>query len=254
MPAGRPQKADPGALYAFAHQFYWDFRKLEEGGSRRLFDRKLFERLSTRIRNKELRIGDDQKNHIAMLGEEEIVSGRLQQSQKADWVRNAEDSQLRANRFHYEYLAAEKATRQVRVPGDPDVIADLLAANKPDEIEVICDDAFITTRVEVQPNVFRDVKIPNWHISTGSMLPTYLRQFASEFMAARKDKRFPKSSKRPTTRLKQLWFLSRALAGAVFGVSTRTAINLVGSKRPEAIFEESRAAKPRRAKRKKRKV
>src|SRR5512143_1021435 len=31
MPAGRPQKVDPGSLYTFAHQFYWDLRSVQEG-------------------------------------------------------------------------------------------------------------------------------------------------------------------------------------------------------------------------------
>jgi hypothetical protein len=249
MTAGRPQKVDPGALYAVAHQFYWDFRAIAEGGSRRRFDRQLFEKLSAGIRNKDLHLTDDQKNHLGLCAEEEILSGRLQQTEKSAWLRNAEDSQLAMNRYHDEQLAAEKATRQIRVPGAPDVIADLLAANKPEEIRVICDDAFVTRNVETQPGVFRELRIPNWHLCSGSVLPSYLRQHAGELISARKDRRFPRSNRRPTTRLKQLWFLSRALAGAVFGVSTRTAINLVGSKRPEVIFEESRAAKPRRTRR-----
>jgi hypothetical protein len=246
MTAGRPQKADAGTLYSFAHQFYWDFRTLAEGRSRKGFDRELFEKLSAEIRNKELYLTEEQKARIAALAEEEIASGRLQESQKAGWLRNAEDSQLAVLRYHYERLAADKATRQLRVPGEPDVIADLLSADKPEEIKSICDDAYITRSVEVQPNVFRDLKICNWPISIGSMLPSYLSQYAFEFIAARKDPRFPKSNSRPTSRLKQLWFLSRALAGALFGVTTRTAINLVGSMRPEKIFEESRAAKPAR--------
>jgi hypothetical protein len=248
MPAGRPQIADPGSLYSFAHQFYWDFRTLAEGRNRRRFDRELFEKLSAKIRSKELYLTEGRKARITALAEEEIASGRLQESQKTDWIRNAEDSELAMLRYHYEQLAADKATCQLRVPGEPDVIADLLSVNEPEEIRAICEDAYITRSVEVQPNVFRDLKICNWPISIGSMLPSYLSQYAFEFIAARKDLRFPKSSVRPTSRLKQLWFLSRALAGAVFRVSTRTAINLVGSKRPEEIFEESRAAKPARRK------
>ena len=87
--------------------------------------------------------------------------------------------------------------------------------------------------------------MPNWPIAAGSVLPMYLSQHAAEFIAAKHDKRFPLSD-RPTSQLKQLWFLSRALAAALYGVKLRTAINLVGSKRPEEVFEESRAAKPLR--------
>jgi hypothetical protein len=71
-----------------------------------------------------------------------------------------------------------------------------------------------------------------------------------------KDPRFPRCDVklRPTNRLKQFWFLSRALAGAAFGYRTRTSINLVGSLRPEQTFEESHAAKPVRRQRKLRQI
>jgi hypothetical protein len=137
------------------------------------------------------------------------------------------------------------------VPGEANVIADLLSAKMPEEIRRICKDAFTTAEREVKPGEIREVAIANWPISVSSVLPSYLCQYAAQFIAARKDRRFPKSTTRPSSRLKQIWFLSRALAGALFGVTTRTAINLVGSKMPDKIFEESRAAKPRRAKQKK---
>lgn len=83
------------------------------------------------------------------------------------------------------------------------------------------------------------------HSHSGLAVQVPLGQYACEFIAARKDTRFLRSTDRPTSRLKQLWFLSRALAGALYGVGTRTAMNLVGSMRPEQMFEESREGKPR---------
>ena len=246
MTAGRPQKADPGTLYSFAHQFYWDFRRVAEGSIRRRLDRPLYERLVARIEKKQLRLTAEERAHHEALCQEEIRSGRLKESEAGSWLRNAEESQLLVNRFGFRDLAAEKATKQLKVPGEADVIAQLLAAETPEEIKRICEDAFTTRNIEVQPNVFREVKVSNWPISVGSALPSYLSQFASEFIAARQDARFPKSGRRPSSRLKQLWFLSRALAGALYGVRTRTAINLVGSMRPEEIFEESRDGKPTR--------
>src|SRR5205823_14793652 len=87
-----------------------------------------------------------------------------------------------------------------------------------------------------------------WPIAVGSTFPGYLSQHAEQYVAALRDARFPRCdvSSRPSTRLKQFWFLSRALAGALFEVRTRTAINLVGSLRPEQIFRQSREAKPSR--------
>jgi len=90
------------------------------------------------------------------------------------------------------------------------------------------------------------MKMYTWPIDPSSMLPTYLSKHATTFVASKNDKRYPHSD-RPSSRAKQLWFVSRSLAGAVYGVSIRTAINLVGSKRPDEMFEESRSGKPPRA-------
>jgi hypothetical protein len=246
MPAGRPTEADPGALYAFAHQFYWDFRGIAEGSIRRRLDKPLYERLVEGINKRELRLTPEEKARHEALCKEEIRGGRLKESEADGWLRSAEDSQLLVNRDFFRERAAQEATKELKVLGEPDVISDLLAAETPEKIKRICEDAFITRNVLVQPNVFRELRVSNWPISVGSMLPSYLSQFASEFIAARQDARFPKSNSRPSSRLKQLWFLSRALAGALYGVSTRTAINLVGSIRPEQMFKESRDGKPAR--------
>jgi hypothetical protein len=247
MPAGRPTEADPGTIYSFAHQFYWDLRRVAEGSMRRRLDKPLYERLVERIKKQDLRLTPEERSHHEALCREEIRSGRLTESEADNWLRNAEDSQLFVNRYSLREFAAEEATKQLKIPGEPEVIAELLTAETPEEIKRICEDAFTTRKVEVEPNVFREIKFPNWPIPAGSTLPSYLSQFASEFIAARHDARFPKSTNRPSSRLKQLWFLSRALAGALYGVSTRTAINLVGSMRPEEIFEESRDGKPARS-------
>jgi hypothetical protein len=213
---------------------------------RRRLDQPLYERLVARINKEELRLTAEERAHHEALCEVEIRSGRLKESEAANWLRSAEDSQLLVNRYSLRELAAEKTTKQLKIAGEPEVIAELLAAETPEEIKRICEDAFTTRKIEVEPNVFREITVPNLPIPVGSMLPSYLSQFASEFIAARRDARFPKSTIRPSSRLKQLWFLSRALAGALYGVSTRTAINLVGSMRPEEIFGESRDGKPAR--------
>jgi hypothetical protein len=246
MIAGRPKKADPGTLYSFAHQFYWDFRRIAEGRTRYRFDHKKFVKLEEEIRNVKLQISDEERAHIEALAEREVDSGRLKRSEKPNWVRNALDSQLAVNRDWLRDQAANTCRKEVRVPGEPDIITELLTAETPERVRMICADAFTKAERKFEPGIVRTVSIPNWPISVGSVLPSYLAQHAIEFIAARKDPRFPRSANRPTSRLKQLWFLSRALAGALFGVSTRTAINLVGSKRPELVFEESRAARPSR--------
>jgi hypothetical protein len=243
MPAGRPKDADPGTLYSFAHLFYWDFRRIAEGSIRQKTDRKKFQELSKQIDKLEPRLSPEQITVIEERAEEEIREGRLEESERLNWLRDREDSWLSAIREDLRQRAGDKATRQLKVPGEPEVIAQLLHAETPDQVRAICKDAFAQVRCEIAPGVFKELTLPNWPIPIGSPLPSYLSQYASEFIAARKDPRFPRSTKRPTSRLKQVWFLSRALAGALYGIKTRTAINLVGSVRPEESFQQSRAAK-----------
>jgi hypothetical protein len=188
MTAGRPRQATPESLYVFAHQLYWDFRRLAAGGFRHRVDEKRYQRSI-----------------------EEIGSVDLDLSTRDCYIR----------------IAVEDATKQLRVRGTPDVLEELLNAKTPESVLKICKNSH------------------NWLRSRLGILPYHLKEHAGEFIAAKKHPRFP-LSRRPSTRLKQVWFLSRALAGAIFGVEVRTAINLVGSKRPEQIFEESRAAKSAR--------
>jgi hypothetical protein len=244
MPAGRPQQVNPGNLYAFAHQFYWDLRRIAEGFTRQRLDRSKCEALFAEVDKMDLRLTPEQMAEIEAKADEQIRNGHLKASERTQWIRDREDSWLLALRQDFRQSAAEEATKRLKVQGEPEIIKQLLEAETPDRVREICDDAFIQVNCEIVPGTFRELTLPNWPIPAGSPLPGYLSQYASEFIAARKDARFPRSSDRPTSRLKQLWFLSRALAGALYGVRTRTAINLVGSTRPEESFEESRAAKP----------
>ena len=118
----------------------------------------------------------------------------------------------------------------------------------PEEIRALCQDAFMTRIITVGSETREVEEYPAWPIAVGSVVPGYLSKYAEEFVAAKRDPRFPRCdvSRRPTNLCKQLWFLARALAGAVLGIKTRTAINLVGSTRPEGIFDYSRQAKPKR--------
>jgi hypothetical protein len=204
MPAGRPAKANPGALYAFAHQFYWDLRKLAKGF---------------------VRILPDEKRQSKLLARLERVSPLI----------NDSDSVVR--RAHREMKAAQKVRKLIRVPGEWDVLKTLLnPATTPKQIRELCKEF---------------PAWPNYADHTNSTVPLYLSKYAEQWVDALHDPRFPRcdASSRPSNRLKQLWFVSRALAGALYGVTTRTAVNLVGSMRPEQIFEESGNAKPVRRKR-----
>ncbi len=243
MPAGRPRVVDPQELYFFAQLFYWDFRSIDEGHVRWRFDQQEFAAAVAELNKKQL--SDEDRGRLRSEAEEEVLAGRLDASQKQEWLVNREADQLWMVRERERNVAAAEGEKQLRVPGDPDVLEALLQARTSKRVREICQDAFVRIPAEIRQGVFREVEVANWPISNGSMFPRYLSQHAEQFIAAKSDPRFPVSG-RATSKLKQLWFLSRALAGAVLGVQTRTAINLVGSKRPEQVFEESRAGKPER--------
>lgn len=248
MPAGRPSRVEPGTLYTFAHQFYWDFRRIAEDGVRWELDKEMHTQILSEVEAlNELDVG--QKLALVRAVNTEIVQGRLAPGEKIARLRELGGENLRVTREYFRGLAGELAQKQVTVPGRPEIIKSLFDATTPQEVRRICDGAFVRKPYEVQPGVIKEVTIPDWPISN-SVFPMYLSQYAAEFIAAKSDKRFPVSG-RPTSQLKQFWFLSRALAGALFGESVRTSINLVGSIRPEESFQESRNAKLSR-KRKKR--
>jgi hypothetical protein len=248
MPAGRPKRVDPQTLYAFAHEFYWDFRRLGEGSYRWRLNQGKYNRLLAEIERTQL--SDEQKSSVKQHVEEEIRAGRLKQEEKQRRLRDEEDGLLRATQEWHRLEAADEAREVVKIPGEPDMLRALLQARTPKQVRQICKDAFVTREVEVEPGRTRSRLVPNWPLSGGSVLPYHLSRQAKEFVAARRDRRFPRSD-RPSNQLKQLWFLARALAGALFEIKARTAINLVGSRRPEQMFEESRAGKPVRRKRRK---
>lgn len=251
MPAGRPKRVDPGALYSFAHQFYWDLRGISEGHFRWRYDEEEYKQLASSIDSQKVQLDYHQKVALAKAVVREVHEGRLPESEIKPRLRQMKNNNIEVTRDWLHREAAQMSRKQVKVPGKPEVIAALLKAQTPEEVREICSDAFVQKSVQIEPGITRQVSVPNWSIPVGSVLPMYLTQYASEFLRAKNDKRFP-ASDRATSQLKQLWFLSRALAGALFGVTTRTAINLVGSKRPEKVFEESRAAKSLRKQRKQR--
>jgi len=255
MPAGRPRKADPGTLYTLAHQFYWDLRAIAEGRDRFKFDQSEYERLFAQSEGM-IGYSPQEKAKLQRRNEaqvdREIRAERLRPTQRQNRIRELERENTRVIR---EYLAQEGATKKIKVPGEPNVVKALLSPDTtPERIREVCKGALMKRRAEIKPGVFEEIDGPAWPFPAGSPLPNYLSQFAEEYVEALHDRRFPRCevSKRPSNRLKQFWFLSRALAGALYGVRTRTAINLVGSQRPEEIFYGSRQAKtPRKRVRRK---
>ncbi len=249
MRVGRPQEADPGSLYALAGQFYWDFRRLSEGTARWLTDTEKYRELEKQALGVQIDLTEDQKARAREVTEEEIVKGLLREEDRENRIRAIEEIQRFATRDTLLRDAAEQSRKRLKVPGEQEVI-ELLLNRKitREQIHDLCKHAVMTRKNVIDGFGPREIEVSAWPIPAGSSFPGYLSQYAEQYVAALNDPRFPRCdvSIRPSTRLKQFWFLSRALAGAVFGVATRTAINLVGSMRPEQMFHELRNGKPAR--------
>jgi hypothetical protein len=253
MPVGRPQKADPGSLYAFAHQFYWDFRRIAEGMPRWRINTQRQRQLEAELNQKsDAQLREEGRRDRERMVENEIRAGVLKEDQRESRLREIEEAEIPVTREWLRRCIADEAREEHRFRGESEVINALLdPKTTPARVRDICKEAFMRRRFEVEPGVIKEVEVPAWPIPPGSPFPGYLSQYAEQYIEALRDPRFPRCdvSTRPSSQLKQFWFLSRALAGALFGVTTRTAINLVGSLRPEQLFEESRGAKPARTQR-----
>ncbi|HVO60496.1 MAG TPA: hypothetical protein VMT53_06150 [Terriglobales bacterium] len=234
---------DPGTLYTFAHTFYWDFRRLSEGRTRQRLDRAKHEQLIEQMRNLDI------PGAARARFEEEMQAGVSTEFERETRTKYLE-KRLSDTIPLAPYITQEEAMRQIRIPGEYEVVQELLNPKiTPDRIREICKESVMVRAVQFGSET-KVVEVPAWPISVGSMFPVYLAEYAEQYVAALNDPRFPRSDTRPSTRLKQFWFLSRALAGALYGVATRTAINLVGSLRPEQMFYETRLGKPARKPRK----
>jgi len=253
MKAGRPQKADPGSLYAFAHQFYWDFRRIAGGMPRWRINTAKQKQLETELNEKsDAQLSEEGKRDRERRVEDEIRAGALQEDQRGSRLREIEEAEIPVTREWLRRCIADETREEHRFRAEPEIIDALLdPRTTPERVRTICKDAFMTRSLEVAPGMLKEVEVPAWPIPPGSPFPGYLSEYAEQYVEALRDPRFPRCdvSTRPSSQLKQFWFLSRALAGALFGVTTRTAINLVGSLRPEQVFEESRSAKPARKQR-----
>jgi hypothetical protein len=239
---GPKPKVSPAELHFWAQEFYHDLRGLAEGSSRVWFDQNRFDRSLKDIQLIEL--SADERDRLRMDIDEDIQAGRVGENDQEAQLRVRIEDHLFMKRECLRQNAAEESQAIKNVPGDPQVLKSLLRAKTAQRVRQICKDAFVVRSVEFRHGDYRQFTVANWPMArgNGSMFPEYLSRHAEQFIAARNDSRFPRSN-RPSSQPKQLWFLSRALAGALFKVTTRTAVNLIGSLRPDEMFEESRAAK-----------
>jgi len=111
-----------------------------------------------------------------------------------------------------------------KIPAEPDTLVALLNACTVEEIKRICRRSAWMAK---QPY---------------SYFTRYLPELAKQFLKAKRAPRYPKSD-RPSSIPRKFWFLACALAGAMYGLSARRAINIVGPGKPEEIFESLLPAK-----------
>src|SRR5438270_3892843 len=117
MTAGRPQKADPGTLYAFAHQFYWDLKQISEGYFRSRVDQEEYKRLAEPIDRQNIQLSNEQNIAIARVIVREISKGRIPEAEKESRLKSAAEGNREATRMLLYEEAAEVARKQMKVAG-----------------------------------------------------------------------------------------------------------------------------------------
>jgi hypothetical protein len=109
-------------------------------------------------------------------------------------------------------------SRGVNLPAEPDTVIALLEARTEKEIRAICRNSA-------------------WMAKQPASYLTFLPKVAKQFLHAKDDPHYP-SSDRLSSIDKKFWFLARALAGAIYGLSPRRAVNIIGPGQPGQIFEK----------------
>jgi hypothetical protein len=249
MKAGPHRRVTPEKLYAYAQSFYWDFRALAEGTVRFAVDREITNQRVKEVDRTPIPLFQADKERFNRMVDEEIRAGQLEEAGREQRYLQLKLDYLAKTRAWMRSQAQESAEKEINVPGEPDTLKELLDAETAEQVRRICEDAYTHRTDKAIPKIVTGRRVLNWPLHPASQLPSHLSDLAEQFVKAKNDSRFPRSN-RPSSLFKQLWFLSRALAGALFGESTRTSINLVGSMRPEEMFEESGAAKPKRTRKK----
>jgi hypothetical protein len=236
---------DPAALYGLAHHLYWEMKSVDEGLFRSRVDEMKYQQLVLEV-EKSARVSAEELIEIEADIDRQIRRGFLPEAMRDESIRRQVAELEHHRSFSGKNWARTQCETWVRVPPDHELIDELLNARHPEKIKELCKDVFTIEKHKFETGEEFEIIRPNWTISDTSRLPGCLTQFASEFIEALKDDRFPKSG-RPSSRKKQLWFLSRTLAGAVYGIATRTAINLLGSVRPDENNDVAKLSKrPRR--------
>ena len=106
----------------------------------------------------------------------------------------------------------------VNLPAEPDTLVALFEAKTVNQVRAICRNSAWLAK---QP---------------ASYLARCLPMFAKQFLDAKRDRHFPDSDRKSSIPGK-FWFVARFLAGAMYGISGRRSMNIIGPGRPEEIFD-----------------
>ena len=241
-----PKPISRKALHDLANELYWAFRQLGEGYSKDFFDRHRYEQIKRDPRSRNF-LNDEEAAEFERR-DSGIRAARLSYREKESRFRQL---QAKTN-LRQLGIVYEKAYRCSRMPGKPEVVRALLTSHSAAEVRQICKGAFRLRVVDVYQPMSSEggprcvlagqhrTKVLNWPIINGDRLPNFLLRYAEQFVVAKTDARYPAST-RMTSELKRLWYLSRTLAGASLGITTRSAINVLGSLKPKESFEPSDA-------------
>src|ERR1700719_3807174 len=119
MSAGRPRIADPGALYAVAHMFYWDFRRLAEGVARWRVNKAKQERLEAELDGKtDAELQEEMRQKHQQTVKEEIDFGLLRVEQREDRLIELEQASVPVNRDWLRRRIAEDCRQEHKFPGE----------------------------------------------------------------------------------------------------------------------------------------
>jgi hypothetical protein len=227
-------------LYRAAVAFYRDFRELAGLEWRRFFDRKLYDFLKREL--KPLGLTDEQTTKFRKR-EEMICNGRLTQAEREEKFRELERDMGMAIDFRTYDSAFEISMIKIQRNANPDALLDLLAATTAERVREVCETQLSSDPLEtidpimlVNPGHFVNRR-PRKRPKVLSDFAQSIHYYAEQFIAAKNHRKFPNGRTRKSTLLEKLWFLSRALAGAIYTREVGTVLNLIPSTRPDQITD-----------------
>jgi|SRR6516165_7498029 hypothetical protein len=108
-----------------------------------------------------------------------------------------------------------------------------VGANLPPELDTV----LALLNAETESEVRKACRNSAWMAKQpASYLCRVLPIFAGHLLEAKMDPHYPQSERVSSVR-KRFWFLARCLAGAMYGLSPRRSLNVIGPGEPEKIFD-----------------